>query len=489
MSKLFSYQYKTDGCQGPPQAMYTFDLNRKHPAFFDFVTLDMPLGMCGLSELDTFKCCYQSLDLSSSLYNSGGHQAYDDQFQIPKGANGSTYCSLTNVLNYTSIMVLGNNQCVEGTFKCTGTAIQVFPNDNCTGQPQTIPLTSIAVNRVSDVLGSFSGQLLAIKGNMKFDWTGYAPSALFVPDLKSPQGASALAFAILTILLGVVGFLYFVIQSRLVRNLQLGRGISLLLVTAYAILHFARQFVAFPSITGDAVYVQFQSMSIGLGTLGFGLGTVYDLINGWQHKRFVLLGFVIVHFGLAGSWYLQALMIQESAGIEQWEFAIFGWILLLFTLDLVYVYVRSKTWMYFIGCLFLSVIWVVLQILQLFTFALGDDRNWVAVEFTLLWLLMIHFVLVGVMPTPDYTQELDSLERPKVPNRFNSISIFGDADVVTQLSRIPTVKTVDIPPPPEDSPKIENQIMDSILGLGDVESPKSAQQYEPTPIQNLLLKA
>ena len=277
-------------------------------------------GICGQSfaTVDFKSCCFASLDLTKSFYQSTSHSYYTekDAFIRPTVANGATYCQIDS-LNPNSLY--GYNQvstlvgmCYEG-LNCTSLLLYIHPNRDCLNYT-SIETFSMPTNSFKSYnslnVGSFSLKATKyIDGGAKVSWIAYQPLEILVTGTKSTLDRMAIFTMVLTFAILIHACMF--ILYRYYRNGTLigflnGTGLVVWLIQFSFEPGFL--FILFSDVRQLAIYAQFEFALKNLASLYTVLKTAYlimrirDFSLIAQHLTYIAL--TLIHVGLAGMNYL-----------------------------------------------------------------------------------------------------------------------------------------------------------------------------------------
>ncbi|KAJ3251427.1 hypothetical protein HK103_002407 [Boothiomyces macroporosus] len=180
--------------------------------------IENPIGVCGMDEVPKGTgCCLSSLDINESLgYGSNSYNylaSISVDGSIPISANNYNYCVL-NALDSSALfgyhqLYLLNGTCYQH-FYCSSDGLRFYQYPNCQGI-FSLPLPNTTV-------GNFSYSSSTVNNaNQTFDWTGYFPGGLFVPQYKSAFEVFSLIFYLLSII-GYFGYFAFCLREFILKR-------------------------------------------------------------------------------------------------------------------------------------------------------------------------------------------------------------------------------------------------------------------------------
>ncbi|KAJ3253338.1 hypothetical protein HK103_000717 [Boothiomyces macroporosus] len=209
---LVENQYFNHHCPDAPDTIYAFNvsdpfaydptLNETFPSYFRFHFGDVTVG-------DTANCyvpvpgiaCTDSLAPSLSLpYLSGSTTWFDGindlEASVPVGANGHTYCFLSNtvgdtasLLGYEAMLLLQKTgQCYDDYFECNSSGVfTYYASTGCSGAVLDQLTLSDPRNISSNHLGNITVQLKTFEAAQIFySWSQHVPTVDLVPQFDMP---------------------------------------------------------------------------------------------------------------------------------------------------------------------------------------------------------------------------------------------------------------------------------------------------------------
>ncbi|KAI8897476.1 hypothetical protein BC833DRAFT_658573 [Globomyces pollinis-pini] len=377
-------------CHGPPDAVYSFNVNDEsttvpndHETWSKLYTAFIqysPLGTCGLGPQRMDSCCIASTDLTITYGLKSGSPSvletnkstYDNYFY--QSMKGNTYCQITPTNNsilrgFNDVFFLADGSCIDDYFQCTEDhEFIVYNNTKCQGDKVIIKFDSSKTQFSNDILGQFDGQLRTdINGSISTKWTTYQPFRKSRPmfPYEGPDigwDRCAIILLITSLLLHIVGFLYS-IRSRIRMKssslypncMILNQFLSLLL----SINLLINVLSPIPSIDVYVFHVvtikyllEFSSLSSALLTMLQFYLTTKTLL----HKRTyyaILILLLAIHLIFTGGVYLEVCWVSstlESTAIcnysfrarwlsisDWWFVVLFIWNIIPSTLTAIYV--------------------------------------------------------------------------------------------------------------------------------------------------------
>ncbi|KAJ2985021.1 hypothetical protein HDV02_000800 [Globomyces sp. JEL0801] len=192
---LQSQWLNTYACEGPPNAMYIFNINDIEayepdedetwaPLYTDFAG-EYIIGQCGYKYTPIYAgCCFASLDLKISEGWMSGSPALldpdDDAYEslVHLGANDNTYCSVKPIngslfTGLVEVLVLADDTtCVDQYYKCKKNGdFLVYADDGCSGDPISVKLLPQSTEYDDPDLGLLTGKMVTFqKGSVKNIW-------------------------------------------------------------------------------------------------------------------------------------------------------------------------------------------------------------------------------------------------------------------------------------------------------------------------------
>ncbi|KAJ3000280.1 hypothetical protein HDV02_006491 [Globomyces sp. JEL0801] len=348
---LFQSTWMAGNCGDAPSAMYVFSENNATNAY-TFVTSEYKLPTCGNNpKQKPTGCCYSSLNISDSVYQSMSHHFIKDTvtptqpIHAPTTANGVSYCYLapnnaTSLYGLKQAYYKADGACYDSNIRCLSTGqLQVFPQSNCVGTPSELKLTSSSSTQSLPVIGSVSGQFVTVQGGAtSYSWTAFTPSSVLVPNYSVTMEVAeniCFLFAILGALATIVylAYKYFNRKTNYMFWLLMSQVIWLIWIGSDAVYYN----MIFPDTNSFEIYSEIKNVLFSVATLTTVLNTTNFLstflrVNKKSHK-YVLFGAVcIAHVVLCGGKYFDYFRLQQGAGgtIQKWQLLAPFWILCMF---------------------------------------------------------------------------------------------------------------------------------------------------------------
>jgi hypothetical protein len=357
---VFSSQWVTGDCQGPPNTMFLFDLKSDGktpteteiwPSFYEFVVDEYSMGICGnLIAPKSRGCCYSSLDttLSNGL-QSGSFQPLEGRptSNAPAAANNQFYCSLGSTtreeLTYNSLWILPTNTCVEKHYVCSKDGVlQVFPQENCQGAVERFQLNNTA-QQISTIKGRFNAQFGIIQdGSVQYSWTAFTPSAFLVPRFQIVGDFLGTAMFSLAVL-GATGTVVYFIRKFSEKRTSYMKFflISQIVWFFWVVAKMAYYYIIFDTNQQFMIYSQIMNVVFNLATVSTVLNSAAFLIKFQHlkskiHRALFYSCLVLLHLVLSGALYFDYFRFDGPyiEMIKKWNQFAIAWIVFMFIFNM-----------------------------------------------------------------------------------------------------------------------------------------------------------
>ncbi|KAJ3000281.1 hypothetical protein HDV02_006492 [Globomyces sp. JEL0801] len=435
MASYFQSVWLTGNCKNEPSAMYIFSENNPTKAY-QFVVEEYAYSTCGNNPKQKFSgCCYSSLNISQSIYQSISHQAINLESSTskltlaPKTANGVTYCHLiTSNSTVQESFYRPGTACYDGQYKCSySNQLQIFPEDKCQGNPTTLPLSNQLESKVIPKIGPVSYRTFVFQeGKEVFTWTAYTPSTLLIPDYSvSLEVIENLSFGLANIG-AIVTIVYLFLKYYQKRTSYLyWLFVSQIMWFLWIFTHTYYYNVIFPTYQSMLWFSQIKNSLFGLATLATVVNSTTFLLAFHIVKRKSLqflwyLLVLIVHIILCGGKYFDYFRLQQSSDsfLKQWQDLAIIWIVLLFgynilpsfyiSISILRIDSKHPTVFHVLSDLFkvdkkflfmmivqllITICYFAMSIVQNLTEFFGNDRQWLAINGPITLCFVFHSIL------------------------------------------------------------------------------------------------
>ncbi|KAI8896211.1 hypothetical protein BC833DRAFT_598486 [Globomyces pollinis-pini] len=343
-------------CDGPPNAMYIFNINDIEayepdedetwaPLYTDFAC-EYIIGTCGIKKTPIYNgCCFASLDLTiSEGWKSGSPTLLpsDDTYDglVYLGANGNTYCSVKPMngslfMGLVQVLVLADDTtCVDQHYKCKKNGEFLVYNENgCNGNPISVSFQPQSTELSHPSLGTFEGQMVTFqKGTTQKIWTLFTPSdrnIVFVPNPNPFVASDVLRIGLLSLQLLLYGW------GAVQAIIRLQKGYKLYLVAQLCsqllYMAFVSSYIYQDTVISNATTLSHVDY---LGNWLYGLATLFNcyltvlllysvkisFVPKWTLYPVCILLFLL-HLLLNGSVYLNVCSI---ASLKKWSYCTSG---------------------------------------------------------------------------------------------------------------------------------------------------------------------
>ncbi|KAJ2997257.1 hypothetical protein HDV02_005719 [Globomyces sp. JEL0801] len=344
-SVLQSQWSKSPYCEGPPTAMYRFEVvdtsanepleNEIWPPLYQAMALEYSADQCGnnIEVLDA-GCCLSSLDLEFTLGWKSGSVAKEKDNTLEERmyntASNQVYCHFvaTNSSLFHLVpeaFILADKTCIDSYYTCgTDGEFEVYSEPGCNGEKFTLQLNNSLEDFSNEEHGELQGELYrVINPKNKTKWITYVPAGYMIPF--NPKNDPWMIWDIfiiiqdlLTIIFFLVGTGYSIRKTYTMRKpFSFLMMISMLLWLGLSIhrLYFdTNLYIDFRSIAMSAIA---DSYLFGLTTLSSVFLTAFQFNQlsfcpKWM-VRFGAIVLFILHVVFSGGIYFDICYLDEYA--------------------------------------------------------------------------------------------------------------------------------------------------------------------------------